>query len=324
MRKIALAVLCCLALGLGASAGEKKFTVGYVEPYLQGWFAYLADAFELVMKKEDIKTVRLLSNYEPQAEIKAVQDLIGSKVDAIHICSGSPDTAQYVSELANKAGIPISIQDASLAEGPGKPYATIEFDWKLSSKLWVEQVSKKWPGAKVVCIQGLAGAGPVEWQNQGMYETAKEVGNVEIVNLSYADYQQEKAFAITKDLLQSGLKFDVAVGGCQEITAGIVEALRAAGQKKVVISVNGGPMDIDMFAAGDIDGCISQSPGFQGLLCALTVVDKLQGKPSTALVKTPQIWVGKEEYKEKLIPWEVDEKWIPIARNFMATGKLEY
>lgn len=326
---ISLSLCVIAALAFSAFGAEKKpldqMTIGYVMPYNIGWFAYFGDAFDLIAKSNGIKTVRMLSDWQPDKEAKAVQDLISMGVDAINVCSGSPDSAQYVAQLANEAGIPLSIEDSAIAPGPGKPIADIEFDWYRAGEMLAEEISTRWPGSKIVFIQGIAGVGPVELQNQGIKAKAEELGNIEVVAIQYGDYMIEKAFNITKDLVQSGLEFDVAIGGCQELSEGIIEGLKSEGvEGKIVLTVNGGPMDIVNFDEGELHGGVSQSPGFHALLCALTVIEYLKGNPVPELVHTPLVWITPEDYKEKHLPWEMDESWIPVAEKFIRTGVLEY
>lgn len=303
-----------------------EMVVGYIMPYNLGWFAYLGDAFDLVCNQYGIKTIRLLSWWEAEKEIQAVQDLVAIGVDAINVCSGGPDAAQRDCQIANEANIPISIEDSAIAEGPGKPITDIEFDWYLAGQMMAEKAIEH-GGTKVVSIQGIAGVGPVELQNQGLMDVAESTGKLEVVKIEYCEYMEDLAYTAIKDIVQSGLEFDVVIGGCMELTEGVIEGLKSENvdlDDVFIMSCNGGPMDVVNFDEGELDGAISQSPGFHGLLCALTVVEYLKGNPPPELVFTPIIWVDQSNYKEKTLPWHMDTTWIPIAEEFIRTGELEY
>jgi ribose transport system substrate-binding protein len=324
-------VLLVFVIAFSAGAADKpkkpmnRMIVGYVMPWNLGWFAYLGDAFDMVMNANGVKTIRLLANWDAAQEASAVQDLITLGVDAINVCSGGPDSAQNVTKLANDAGIPISVEDSAVAPGPGKPFANIEFDWYAAGVMFADEISKRWPGSKIVILQGRAGVGPVELQNQGITKRVKELGNISIVALKYTDYLEETGFATMKDIIQSGMKFDVVVTGTESVAEGAIEALASEGVTgKKVVDINGGPMDVANFKKGRLAGAVGQSPGFHGMVVALTMLEKLKGNKVPDLVYTPILWLTPENYEKKAMPWHMDPSWLPVAEKFIKTGKLEY
>jgi ribose transport system substrate-binding protein len=335
MRSKALRIMVCMFLAtvivFSATAADtpkkplNKMIVGYVMPWNLDWFAYLGDAFDMVMNANGVKTIRLLANWDAAQEASAVQDLINLKVDAINVTSGGPDSAQNVCKLANDAGIPISIEDAWVAPGPGKPFANIEFDWYGAGVMFANEISQRWPGSKIVILQGRAGVGPVELQNQGLTKRAKELGNIEIVALKYTDYTEAVGFSTMKDVIQSGLNFDVVVTGTEGVGEGAIEALESEGVVgKKVVDINGGPMDVSEFKKGRLAGAVGQSPGFHGMVVALTMLEYLKGHKIPDLVYTPIFWLSPENYEKTAMPWHMDKSWLPVAENFIHTGKLVY
>jgi ABC-type sugar transport system substrate-binding protein len=303
-----------------------EMVVGYVMPYMQGWFAYWDIGWKTVMDENGIETRKILTDWVPEKEIQAVRDFISQGVDAINVESGNPDAAQNMVQIANEAGIPIQIENSSVSPGPGVYIADIEFDWVGIGKLFGEKISQLWPGSKVVEIQGMAGFWPVEGQIIGMKEIMAKTGKYKRVALHYTDYAVETAMKIMRDIVQSGLEYDVVVCGTQEIAEGVIEVLKAEGllHKKIVIVGNGGPLDVKNLEDGELDGCIVQTPGFHAMLCALSMIEFLKGNSVPKLVYSPVVWVTPKDYKTKAIPWQVDKSWIPVAQEFMKTGKLKY
>ncbi len=323
---LALVWIFTLTAGL-TFAEEKQLTIGYVVPYEIGWFAYFIQGFELVAEKYGVKTVRMFNNYEPEREIKAVQDLITTGVDAINITSPSPDSAQYACELANEAKIPIQVTDSHAAEGPGKPIGDVDFEWTKIYVAIINSLRKEVSGPiKIVSVQGFAGSGPVELGIQGMKQGIDSYDDIELASLQYGDYRIDKSMNIIQDLLQSGLDFNTVIGSCQEITEGVIQAFMSEGVdlKDVnIVTVNGGPMDVENFQKGDIDYGLSISPGVEGMICARNLIAYLKGETYQDKPRVPFVWVNRDTWEAKIIPWDVDESWMPVVEEFVKTGEFK-
>ncbi len=329
-RKMAWLFAAILILTFAAApafGAEKQLTIGYVVPYEIGWFAYFIQGFELVAEKHGVKTVRLFNNYEPEREIKAVQDLITTGVDAINITSPSPDSAQYACQLANEAKIPIQVTDSHAAPGSGKPFADVDFEWTKIYISIINSLRKEVSGPiKLVSIQGFAGSGPVELGIQGMKEGIGALADIELASLQYADYRIDKSMNITQDMVQSGLDFNTIIGSCQEITEGAIQALMSENKDLNdvhIVTVNGGPMDVENFQKGYIDYGLSLSPGVEGMICARNMIAYLKGETYQENPRVPFTWVNRETWEAELIPWDVDDSWMPVVDEFVKTGQFK-
>lgn len=300
--------------------------IGIVMPYLEGWFSYFDQGFKLVMAKKNVKVTEILTNWEPEKEIQAVRDLIALGVDGISVTSGNPDASQTMCQIANEAGVPIQIVDSTVSEGTGKPFGIVEFDWTAVGTMFGEKIAENWSGAKVVELQGLAGFGVVESQIKAIKQVEADTGAFEVVQMEYTDYGIETSKNLMRDIIQGGKKFNVVIGGAQEMAEGAIQALGEAKMLDdvIVISGNGGVLDEANFEAGKLDAAISQPVGFHGILSAISILEYLQGKPPLALVSTPIVWSTVDDWKETLIPWNVDASWIPVAEEFIKTGVLNY
>lgn len=329
-------VLSMASIGIGcaseaapaapAEEAMEELRIGHVMPYLEGWFSYFDQGFRLVMDDQNIQVTQILTNWEPEAEIQAVRDLIGLGVDGISVTSGNPDASQTMCQIANEAGVPIQIVDSTVSEGPGAPFNVVEFDWYGVGVMFGEKIAENWPGAKVVELQGLAGFGVVESQVQAMRDVQQRTGAFELVQLEYTDYGIETSKNLLRDIIQSGKEFNVVVGGAQEMAEGAIQALEEAGMLDdvIVISGNGGVLDEANFAAGKLDAAISQPCGFHGIVTAISILEFLRGNPPLELVSTPIVWVTVDDWEQTLIPWDIDASWIPVAEEFIATGNLKY
>ena len=322
---LGLAILMLLPM-IAAPVFAKGHTIGVVIPYEIGWFAAYHRGYQIVADAQGDKLVFAYHNYKADQETTAVQNLIAQGVDAINLTAVTPESAQYSCQLANEAGIPIQITESGVASGKGKPIANIDFNWADVYKIVADGIRKDVKGSlNVIWIQGFAGTPPVMEGDKGFKD---EIAKLKGITLATApqdgQYATAPSLAITKTLVESGLKFNVAIGGCQEITDGIIQALKEENVPRnavTVVTVNGGPMDINNFLNGNLDFALSQSPGLHGMINAANLMAYLDKKPYQTHTYTPVVWVSKKDWRSKYISWSVDESWLPLVYDFVKTGK---
>ena len=323
----AIFVIAFSSIVVGAQE-NKQLTVGYVIPYEIGWFSSFVQGFELVAQVEGVKTVRLHHNYKADEETKAVENLITMGVDGINVTAATPESAEYSCRLANEAGIPIQVTESGVAEGKGKPFADIDFNWNEIYRYIARNLRNDIEGPiSIINIQGFAGSPPVMQGIAGFEDEISKLDDMKLAtDVQFGDYATDKSLAVMKTLIQSGLEFNVAVGSCQEITEGIIQALREENVPRdqvIVASVNGGPMDVENLKKGNMDYCLSQSPGLHGMICAANLIAKLKGQTYQEKAYSPVIWVNLKTWEADLIPWDMDESWLPVVSEFIKTGQYK-
>jgi ABC-type sugar transport system substrate-binding protein len=328
---ITIVVLSSFTVAVFATSNGKEdeeLNIGVVIPYEIGWFTAFHQGFELVANAEGAKVNWQYNNYKADEETKAVQNLITLGVDGMNITSVSPAAAEYSCRLANEADIPIQITESGIADGAGKPFADVDFNWFEIYHTVAESIRADESGdLKVIWIQGFAGTPPVMQGIQGFKEKIVELDGISLAtDVQYGDYATAPSLDITKTLVQSGVRFNVAIGACQEITDGIIQGLKEENvnlNDVAVVTVNGGPMDIENFKKGDLDYCLSLSPGLHGMICAKNLISYLKGETYQKKSYSPIVWCTADNWEELLIPWDVDESWFPVVDEFVKTGKYK-
>ncbi len=327
---VAVVMLFAISVPLlyGEKKEEKQITIGVVIPYEIGWFTAYHQGYEVVASQKGVKIVWQYHNYKADEETKAIQNLITLGVDAINLTAVTPSSAEYSCRLANEAGIPIQITESGIAEGKGKPVADIDFNWFDVYKTVARELRKAVPGElSVVWIQGFAGTPPVMQGIQGFKEEIAKLDGIKLAtDVQYGDYATAPSLNIIKTIVQSGIKFNVAIGACQEITEGIIQGLREENvdlDDVIIVTVNGGPMDVENLKKGYIDYCLSLSPGLHGMINAANLIAYLNGETYQKKAYSPIVWCSKEDWQEKLIPWGVDESWMPVVEEFVKTGQYK-
>jgi simple sugar transport system substrate-binding protein len=322
-----LAVLVALVM-IASPVFAKGFSIGVVIPYEIGWFTAFHQGFELVAKSQGDKIVWAYHNYKAEDETKAVENLIAQGVDAINVTAVTPQSAEYSCRLANEAKIPIQITESGIAEGKGKPFADIDFNWYDVSRTVARGLRNDVKGdLSVLWIHGFAGTPPVIQQTLGYKDEFAKLKGIKLAtDPQDGQYATKPSLDITKTMVESGLKFNAAIGNCQEITEGIIQALKEENVPRnavTVVTVNGGPMDVENFKKGNIDFALSQSPGLHGMICATNLLAYLNKQTYQKKSYSPIVWINKSNWQQKLIPWDVDAGWIPVVNEFVKTGNYK-
>jgi simple sugar transport system substrate-binding protein len=326
MKKSFLVTAIVLALAvLAGPVFAKGLTIGVVMPYEGGWFTFFHQGYELVASSQGDKIVWAYHNYKAENEAKAVENLIARGVDAINVTAVSPESAEYSCRLANEAKVPIQITESGIAEGKGKPFADVDFNWFDVYRTVAQGLRKDVKGdLSVVWLQGFLGTPPVIQGIQGFKDEITKIKGIKLAtDVQDGQYATAPSLNIMKTLVESGLKFNVAIGACQEITDGIIQALREenVSRKNVtVVSVNGGPIDIKNFNEGNLDYCLSLSPGLHGMICATNLLAYLNKQTYQKKSYSPIVWTTAKDWPQKLITWDVNEKWFPVVNEFVKTG----
>jgi ribose transport system substrate-binding protein len=309
MRKALLITCMLVMLGAVAFAGGEKedgetYKFAYVMPFAQAWYAYLSDAFNYAAEQYGVETEIAISEYNQNKEIAAIEDFIIKGPDMIALGSVSGDSAQLAAQKCNAAGIPLVVENGSLADGPGTIVSDLEFDWTGLGTMAAEITGKNWPGAKVFVCAGVIGTGPIDMFLASFQEEAANQG-LEIVGIQNGEYNHEKAYAITQDLIQSGQDFDVIWANNDTMGQGVIQAVNEAGLtgKKVVLTTNGSPLCIASIEKGELTGAINYSPGFHGLLLFLTMNRYMTTGETPAFIYLPFKYITKDDMKG-VMHWE--------------------
>jgi ABC-type sugar transport system substrate-binding protein len=335
MKKVGLLLVVLAVMMLAVSpvfaGGEKEkeqLTVGVVIPYEIGWFTAFHNGFEMVADKENVKLVFGYHEYNADKENQAVQNLIAQGVDALNVTAVTPSSAEYSCRLANEAGIPIQVTESGLAEGEGTPFANIDFNWFEVYEIVAQGLNKDVPGQKnVLMLTGFAGTPPVMEGINGFMASIDKMSDIKMAtDPQDSQYATEPALNITKTMVQGGMDFNTAIGGCQEITDGIIQGLLEENvplDDVTIVSVNGGPMDVQNFKDGELDYCLSQSPALHGMICAQNLINYMRDGNWKERTFSPVVWVSSDNWEEKLIPWDVDESWFPVVDEFVKSGNYK-
>lgn len=303
--------LCVLVniSGSTALAENKPLSIGYIMGGPEAWQQAEVDGAAFACEKLGYDITILNSNYEPEKEITNAEDLISKGVDAIIMFTVNAESGQKVAKMCNDANIPLFLLDGSVAEGEGKAVTMMSYSFYDIGYMVGSFVSEKYPGAKMVYITGLPGAGIVEDYTEGLQAGIAE-GNtgVEVVAQQPADWDRAKAIAVMESLLASGKEFSVAFINNEDMATGGIQVLEEnnALENVAVIATGGSESGIELIKQGKLAMTCAASPAYEGMYMVKIVRDYMNGEEVPEVIGVPTTPITIENI-DTAITWVPDD-----------------
>ena len=301
---LAVATLCLIlsACATSGGTGGKSLTVGFINPTLTNpYFVGLQKGAQEGAKQYGFKLIKTNSNNDISTQYNQVIDMVNRQVDAIVV---SPIDAKGIVpaiKRANSAGIPVFTLDRGAAGGKVTSKVLID-NAKAGAKaanIIIGQLKQRYgsPQGNVVDLQGLSGTDVANEREAGFQKALKKYPNIKVVANQAADFDQEKAFNITKNILQANPNIDAIFAANDDMAVGAERAIGSAGRFApmgskdhiVVVGIDGSPQALTAIRSGKQDATVSQNPISESKRCFELINEKLVKKksiPSTSVLPT--------------------------------------
>ena len=313
----------CIPLAFVWSGGEKEATKG--KPIVFGnipvamsdeWNGYSVENFKYAAAKKGVQVITLDAQWSGEKALNNLDDLIAKGVDHISVFVYTPEQAQDLINRANKAKIPISLENTKLiGKVTGDFVMNVAFEYRDFGYEAAKYISKTYPGKKLFYVRGLPGMGIVEEYMVGIQNALKEFGTVELAVYRDTKWDTETAQKATQDVIASGQPFDVIFANNESMAQGCYNALKDAGLagKIPIVSTGGGPTGVKMLKDGIIQATIAGPVSLQGLyLFKAMYLYTVKGiKPPKNFIAPGVKAITLENLSED-IPWEPSDKLIDM------------
>ena len=328
MRKITLLTLLMFLVvsmtSMGSAFAQDDLTFGYVTPGPDTWYKRDVQGFQWACDILGVESIVMNSEYEVQKEVSNIESMITQGVDGMAIFSFNQQGAITAADKTSQAGIPlVTIDNVGQAlESEYDITAAVDFDWAGMGVNYAEYMAENYPGDKIALITGLLSHRPVQVINKAMKERVEELGENEIVAMRNGEYNPSVAVNKAQDLIQSGVEFDILWVMNEDMAAAIIRYLDGQDllDEYTVIAQNGSPAGIPLVKEGKLDYTISSSPGWEGMVAALSLYHKVKGNADlkNEQIMLPVIPVTQDNIndKEKVVPWKPDKVWIELTKEY--------
>ena len=235
------------ASGSNASPGDRHKIGIAMATYDDQWLSYLIDEMNVYADENqgEFEFVFTDAQNDINTQLGQVEQMISDGCAAVICNPVETDSSAPIVEACNEAGIPIvSVNRPFINQDKATAYCG--GDSKRSGEIVMENIAKiaNYQG-KVAVLAGEATHEAARLRTEGIEMVCDKYEGLEIVYLQNAkNWERAKAMALTEDLIQSGMEFDIVIGECDEIAIGAILAMEAAG-----IPIGG-----DGILVGAIDG----------------------------------------------------------------------
>jgi ribose transport system substrate-binding protein len=304
-RLLAFSALACLAATGPARAAD--ITIGLsvatlANPFFQGMSKGVKAG---VAKHPGMKLIDTSANGDANTQANQVVDLINQHVSALILNPINANAIVPVVKKANAAGIPVFTLDRGAACGDCQ-VNFLETDNEALGKQGADfiaaQMKQRYGSIKgnVIDLEGLLGTTAGDEREKGFATEfavlQKDNPDLKLIAKQAADFDADKGFNITTQLLAADADVDAVFNGNDDNAVGAIRAIRQAnrfqpiGNPKhiVVIGIDGTEQALSAIRKGQMDATLSQNPLTMAEQSVAYVHDYLSGDKSK--VPAHQFW----------------------------------
>ncbi|RKQ28554.1 ribose ABC transporter substrate-binding protein RbsB [Oceanobacillus halophilus] len=248
------------------------------------FFVSLRDAIVEDAEAKGYEIIVVNAQDDAATEISGIEDLIQQGVDILLVNPTDSAAVSSAVQSANNAEIPVLTIDRSADKGEVETLITSDnvSGGEMAANFIVEKVGE---GAKVVEIEGIAGASATRERGEGFHNIADE--QLEIVASQPADFDRTKGLTVMENTLQGNGDIQAVFAHNDEMALGAMEAIKAVGKDIMVIGFDGVEDAIASVEAGELTATIAQQPDLMGQEAVSAVEKVLNGEGVEELIKVP-------------------------------------
>ena len=246
-----------LALTAGGAMAQDKRTIAVSIPAAtHGWTGGVVYHAEQAEKEIEaaFPNIDVIVKTSPSAtaQVSALEDLsAGQTLDALVILPFTSEELTGPVEQVKSNGTYIAVVDRGLTD------PTIQDLYVAGDNIAVGANTAKWMAeklggeGKIVVLRGIPTVIDDE-RIQGFTDVMKDT-NIEILDIQYANWNQDEAFSLMQDYLAKYPHIDAVWANDDDMLLGVLEAVKQSGRTEIKYALGGNGMKdvIEMVKAGD-------------------------------------------------------------------------
>lgn len=286
MKKRITALLLCTALAVSALGGchlrgqekeEKKedlITVGFSQVGAESdWRIANTESMKEALSEENgFKLLISDAQQKQENQTKAIRDFISQEVDVIVLAPVKEDGWETVLGEAKEAGIPVILVDRMIDVADeslftcwvGSDFEQEGIDaanWLLN---YMEEQGRGEEQHNIIVLKGTIGSSAQIGRSRGFSETLLGHWNYKILTEQNGEFTQARGRKAMEDCLETYDDFDVVVSQNDNMSFGVIEALKAAGKEPgkdvVIISFDAVKAAFEAMIRGEMNVSVECNP----------------------------------------------------------------
>lgn len=305
--KVFLALILVLSLfGCGEkeqTVEEDKNLIGFSMSALDSTMKLTLDNFERVAKEKGWEYVSLNADGDTAKELENCENLIslGCKAVVIMVCDSDASVAAI--KKMTEAGVKVIIAGRGTNAAEEDYYCYVSGSQALGGICqadYINQYLKDNPEEvlNVAFVHGLATSVPATQKYEAFVEKCinnpDNAGRINLVCEDYADAQAEKAYNLTTDWLQVYPEINCFVSQADDMSSGIVNALKAQGLDPVndfvIVSADGNKVGLEGLRSGEFDATVCLSLKALGDSCGVAAEKAFAGEDCAKKLDIPEYY----------------------------------
>ncbi|MCY7486709.1 ribose ABC transporter substrate-binding protein RbsB [Paenibacillus alvei] len=255
------------------------------------FFVSLKDGVVAEAKKHGIETIVVDAQNDSAKQSNDVDDLMQKGVNVLLINPTDSSAISTAVQSANNLGIPVITLDRSADQGDVK--ALVASDNVKGGRMAAEFIEKHvGKNAKVIELEGVAGASATRERGKGFHEVADQT--LKVIAKQTADFDRTKGLNVMENLLQANPDVQAVFAHNDEMALGAIEAIKSTGKNIPVVGFDGNDDALKSIQEGKLTATVAQQPELIGQLAVQAAYDVLQGKTVDKTIPAPLKLVIKE------------------------------
>lgn len=258
------------AAGTKAEEGQKeseKPLVGYSLNSMDSTMKTMADYFETVANERGWEPVLVNANGDVGTELNNMESLMNMGCEAVVIMGCDTEGSAAAVEELGAAGVPVIIAGRSISAGEDSYYTYVAGDHHEAGKVQGKYINDLLAADEtlkfnIAFIYGQSGSSSVEQRYAGFEESCLKgeyADRAVLVASQYAEFDTQKAYDITTDMLTTYPEINCFVTQSDEQAAGIINAIKAKGdvvEDYTIVSIDCSATGQTYLKSGELDASV--------------------------------------------------------------------
>ena len=251
----------------GEESGKDGYLIGYSLNSMDSTMKTMADYFEGVAKEKGWEPVLQNANGDVTTELNNMEALMNMGCDAVVIMGCDTEGSAAAIEELGAAGIPVIIAGRAIAAKEESYYTYVAGDHREAGKGQGEYLNglleqDEALELNIAFLYGQSGSSSVEQRYEGFEENCLKgtyAGRVHLVASQYAEFDTQKAYDITSDMLTTYPEINCFVTQSDEQAAGIINAIKAKGEPVedfIIVSIDCSTTGQSYLKSGELDATV--------------------------------------------------------------------
>ncbi|TVY08147.1 substrate-binding domain-containing protein [Paenibacillus cremeus] len=233
----------------------------------------------------DVQVLGTETESDVDGQIRLLETTIKAKPKAIIFAANDYQRLAPVAQKAVQTGIKLITVDSGVKDVASTSFIATD-NYAAGLKAGKAIGGRMENGDAVAIISFVKGSATAMEREQGVRDSFKDRSGVQLLDTYYCDASEEKAYEITKRLLQSEPRIRGIIGLNEPSAVGAAKAVRDLSSRVKLVGFDSSMDEIALIEDGVIQATIVQKPFNMGYLAVETAMKAWRGETASPTIDT--------------------------------------